>query len=345
MFLAALILGELVFTRGDAQAYQDFSTALLCITFMLLLGFMDDVLDLKWRYKLVLPLVASLPLLVMYDGATTVILPRFLRFLVAAPDGGLTPVGALLTAVPGVVVDRHSEGAVLELGPWYLLFVSLLAIFCTNAINIYAGINGLEPGQAAVIATAVAATNLLELVGGADETSPHLFSLRLMLPFAGVTLALLLFNACPAAVFVGDTFCYFAGMTIAVAGIQGHFSKTLLLFFAPQIVNFLYSIPQLFKVVPCPRHRLPFVDEATGLMVPSTYETKGADGATVRRDNLTLICLVLRVTGPLSEAALTRVLLVIQVAACAVGIALRFALSSYTADVERASILARGGEL
>ncbi len=58
-------------------------------------------------------------------------------------------------------------------------------------------------------------------------------------------------------VFVGDTFTYFAGMTFAVAGILGHFSETLLCFFIPQIVNFVYSIPQLFKIVPCPRHRLP----------------------------------------------------------------------------------------
>ena len=57
--------------------------------------------------------------------------------------------------------------------------------------------------------------------------------------------------------FVGDTYCYFAGMTFAVVGILGHFSKTLLLFFLPQIFNFLYSTPQLFKFVECPRHRLP----------------------------------------------------------------------------------------
>ena len=58
-------------------------------------------------------------------------------------------------------------------------------------------------------------------------------------------------------VFVGDTFTYFSGMTLAVAGILGHFSETLLLFFIPQIINFVYSVPQLFKWVPCPRHRLP----------------------------------------------------------------------------------------
>lgn len=61
----------------------------------------------------------------------------------------------------------------------------------------------------------------------------------------------------PSRAFVGDTFCYFAGMTFAVVGILGHFSKTMLLFFIPQVLNFLYSLPQLFHVIPCPRHRLP----------------------------------------------------------------------------------------
>ena len=49
----------------------------------------------------------------------------------------------------------------------------------------------------------------------------------------------------PSSVFVGDTFCYFAGMTFGVVAILGHFSKSLLLFFVPQLINFLYSIPQV----------------------------------------------------------------------------------------------------
>ena len=35
---------------------------------MLFLGFADDVLDLRWRYKLILPFFASLPMLVAYQG-------------------------------------------------------------------------------------------------------------------------------------------------------------------------------------------------------------------------------------------------------------------------------------
>jgi UDP-N-acetylglucosamine--dolichyl-phosphate N-acetylglucosaminephosphotransferase len=56
-------------------------------------------------------------------------------------------------------------------------------------------------------------------------------------------MALLKHNSFPSRVFVGDTFCYFAGMTFAVVGIMGHFSKTMLLFFIPQILNFLLSLP------------------------------------------------------------------------------------------------------
>ena len=47
------------------------------------------------------------------------------------------------------------------------------------------------------------------------------------------SLALMKHNAFPSKVFVGDTYCYFAGMTFAVVGILGHFSKTMLLLFIP----------------------------------------------------------------------------------------------------------------
>ena len=204
-----------------------------------------------------------------------------------------------------------------------------------------------------MIACAILTHNVIELNGA--FAADHLFSIVLILPFIGATLALLYFNwycalcvcvcecvcacvcvsvyvcacvcacvsvcvrACvcicvcghvygvscvcryPSRVFVGDTFCYFAGVTFAVVsamrvfssfqhapprahtrfprplsclvlavsrpalcgvccaqtGILGHFSKTVLLFFAPQILNFLYSLPQLLHLVPIDRHRLP----------------------------------------------------------------------------------------
>jgi UDP-N-acetylglucosamine--dolichyl-phosphate N-acetylglucosaminephosphotransferase len=51
---------------------------------MIFLGFADDVLNLKWRHKLLLPTMASLPILMVYIvnyGSTTVVVPKPLRFI------------------------------------------------------------------------------------------------------------------------------------------------------------------------------------------------------------------------------------------------------------------------
>ena len=72
-------------------------------------------------------------------------------------------------------------------------------VFCTNAINIYSGINGLEVGQSVVICLSVIAHNLVEMTlqpGGFNPVvvEAHAFSLTFMLPFLAVALALLRFN-------------------------------------------------------------------------------------------------------------------------------------------------------
>lgn len=152
-----------------------------------------------------------------------------------------------------------------------------------------------------------------------------------MIPFIGVTLGLLKYNWYPASVFVGDTFCYFAGMTFAVIGIHGHFSKTLLLLFVPQIINFIYSIPQLFKILPCPRHRLPRVNVANHTLYysafpykPEEYKLFKVKSNDTECPNCTLICAVLRVTGPLKERTLCLVLLVIQILSSCLAFYIRY---------------------
>lgn len=205
---------------------------------MLFLGFTDDVLDWPWRYKLLLPFFAFLPLLCCYDGSTTIVIPIQLRSLLVT-DGNLTHLGNLLDKI--ILVDEHSYGAYVDLGLLCKLYMLALAVFCTNAIHIYAGIYGLEAGQSFVIGCAVLVHNLNDILTLEDYSlrGNHLFSVMTLLSFVGVTLGLLRHNWYPASVFVGDTCCYFAGMTFAVVGILGHISKTLVLFFIPQVLNFL----------------------------------------------------------------------------------------------------------
>jgi UDP-N-acetylglucosamine--dolichyl-phosphate N-acetylglucosaminephosphotransferase len=113
--------------------------------------------------------------------------------------------------------------------------------------------------------------------------------------------------------FVGDTYTYFAGMALAVAGILGHFSETLLVFLIPQVVNFAYSLPQLLKVVPCPRHRLPRFDPDTGLLHATP--------------NWNLVNAMLAVFGPTTEKGLCVRLLALQAACCALGFGARYLLA------------------
>lgn len=71
-----------------------------------------------------------------------------------------------------------------------------LIVFCTHSINILAGINGIEVGQTLVIALSIIINDLLYIYDNPDQSSVqvHLFSLYFMLPFAGVTAALLVYN-------------------------------------------------------------------------------------------------------------------------------------------------------
>ena len=221
---------------------------------MVILGIGDDLFDIRWRHKLFIPAFASIPMLVVYFvdyGVTTVVVP---------------------------VQLEDYLGNLVDLGWVYYAYMASVAIFCPNSINILAGINGIEVSQSLVIAILLLMNDLLSLYAAPGTptphpaTDPHLFSIYLLLPFIGVSAALWCHNWYPAKVFVGDTYCYFAGMVFAIVGILGHFSKTLMLLFIPQIVNFLYSAPQLFRLIPCPRHRLPHFNHRTGLLEPSFTE-------------------------------------------------------------------------
>lgn len=95
--------------------------------------------------------------------------------------------------------------------------MSLLSTFCTNSINILAGINGLEVSQALIIPLSIVINDLLYLpwpstlhlageanlggvygaglaYGSRELVDRHLLSLYFMLPLIGVCLAFLYHN-------------------------------------------------------------------------------------------------------------------------------------------------------
>lgn len=305
-----------------------------------ILGILDDSFDMRWRHKFFIPAFAALPLLGLYFvdfGVTHVIVPFPLRSYL---------------------------GDMIDLGGLYYVYMAAVAIFCPNSINMLAGINGIEVGQSIVIACLIMLNDLLYLSPTMHQPHPaadsHLFSIYLLLPLIGVSLALLKHNWYPAKVFVGDTYCYFAGMVFAVVGILGHFSKTLLLLFVPQIFNFLYSTPQLFHLVDCPRHRLPRFNARTGLLEPSVAtfsedrplnptigevlkllhrlkllraETDGK-GRVTSTSNFTILNLWLVWRGPLKEDRLAVEMLALQTACGLAALWVRHSLATLLFSVD-----------
>jgi len=287
VFLGVSIISQIFMNLTIIQQLE-YNAALLSICFMVLLGFSDDVLDLRWRYKLVLPLVASLPLVFAYGGATNVVFPKIISDIIGIKN--------------------------LELGIFFKIFISLLAIFCTNSINILAGINGLEVGQSLIIGATIILFNLIEIISHQQEKLfENVFSLSIIMPFFFCSLALFIFNKYPSQVFIGDTYCYFAGMTFACAGILGHFSKTLLFFFIPQILNFLYSFPQLIGIFPCPRHRLAKFDVKSKKLIG-------------KKENMNLLNLSLIICGPTREQDICNIIIIFQIICNFIALLFRFSL-------------------
>lgn len=89
----------------------------------ILLGFADDMIDLQWRYKLIFPFFLMIPTIKVFSGSTVIGMP---------------------------FPFDHIVGETIDLGVLFFLYITLLGIYCTNTINIYAGINGLEVGQSII---------------------------------------------------------------------------------------------------------------------------------------------------------------------------------------------------
>lgn len=72
--------------------------------------------------------------------------------------------------------------------------MGMLAVFCTNAINILAGINGLEAGQSLIIAISIIVFNIIEIIQDQNNRPEHEFSLHIIMPYFATTFALWMLN-------------------------------------------------------------------------------------------------------------------------------------------------------
>jgi UDP-N-acetylmuramyl pentapeptide phosphotransferase/UDP-N-acetylglucosamine-1-phosphate transferase len=116
----------LIYFSGIAPASNGVSAPLtlaVCILFGGFMGLLDDWMDLKWRYKAFMPLIAALPLIYL-----TLANP-LTRTSISLPLVGMIEFGAA----------------------YYFLIIPLIVMIVTNTVNQLGGLNGLETLCPAII--------------------------------------------------------------------------------------------------------------------------------------------------------------------------------------------------
>ena len=158
--------------------------ALCTLALIAIIGMIDDLFPLKPSYKVLLCAFASAPLVMIHFGRSMVYIPFF---------------------------------GVLDLGWIYWFFVIPTAITgAANAINMLAGLNGLETGIGAI---ACGGLVICALITG--STISAIFGLTLL----GALLAFLKYNIYPAKIFPGDTGTLIIGASLAIMSTMGNMEK------------------------------------------------------------------------------------------------------------------------
>jgi UDP-N-acetylglucosamine--dolichyl-phosphate N-acetylglucosaminephosphotransferase len=126
VYLFSIYFSNKVFSLGLDTSVNGVSAALtlaVCILFGGFMGLLDDFMDLKWRYKAFMPLIAALPL--MYFALEN----PSLRTSISIPIFGT-----------------------LQFGEAYIfLIIPFIVMIVTNAVNMLGGLNGLETVCPAIV--------------------------------------------------------------------------------------------------------------------------------------------------------------------------------------------------
>ncbi|MCW4004236.1 MAG: hypothetical protein NWE95_10040 [Candidatus Bathyarchaeota archaeon] len=111
---------------GTGSAVSAPLTLAACILFGGFMGLLDDWMDLKWRYKAFMPLIAALPLI---------------YFALANAETIRTSISLPLIGT-------------IQFGDWYFyLIIPLIVMIVTNTVNQLGGLNGLESVCPAIVLT------------------------------------------------------------------------------------------------------------------------------------------------------------------------------------------------
>ena len=181
--------------------------ALLTVVIAGLLGFLDDIFGItfKWRHKILLGFLPAVPLMILRVGVPSISIPLI---------------------------------GVVSLGLFYsLIIVPLETNFGFNSVNMLAGYNGLETGMGIVSFSTVFLASYY-----VNDSVVMLFSATML----GTLVVLFYFNKYPAKTLIGDSGTLFIGTALIVAIILANMEKLAVGVFLLYFINFVLFFVYLY---------------------------------------------------------------------------------------------------
>ena len=186
-------------------------TLAVCILFGGFMGLLDDWMDLKWRYKAFMPLIASLPLVYLTSSN-----PGLYRTEISLP-------------FLGVVIDFGIS--------YFFVIIPLIIMTVTNTVNQLGGLNGLETVCPAIVLAGLLATSELLL-------QPY-FILMLGPLLFWLALSVLNFQG---KIFVGNSGSFAIGITIAAFAVITDLKLCMAVSILPFVINSILILLTIFFV-------------------------------------------------------------------------------------------------
>lgn len=187
-----------------------------------ILGFLDDYLSIKRKDNEGLTTMQKL------FGQVIIALVFFYIYM----KGGAEP-----------IVWVHTLGIKVNLGWFYGIFVLLMLVGMSNAVNITDGLDGLAGGLSAISFLALGL-----ITWGSDWISSYQTLAIFCFVLVGAIIGFLLYNTYPAKVFMGDTGALCLGATMAAIALLTSHEVTLFIVGGVFIVETLSDIIQYVSV-------------------------------------------------------------------------------------------------
>jgi len=210
----AIFLGFILSVLLFAELTQQIQSILLGTVLIVIIGAIDDIVDLKWWIKAVVQIAAAL-LVSVWGG---VLLERFSNPFFGL---GLGP-------------------QYFEFGVWAVPITVIWIVAVTNSVNFIDGLDGLAVGVSGIASATMLVTALIVSDGN---------TAIVMAALAGACIGFIPYNLNPAKIFMGDCGALLLGFVLATMSLLGLFKEyTLISFGVPFIILGIPIFDEVFAV-------------------------------------------------------------------------------------------------